>query len=70
MNKKVFRVGFGMLIDGKQYDANVGNFNILAKDAKEAIDKADGLLQSGNTDGEKWVEVFESVKYVLTIDAE
>lgn len=66
----VYFVGFGMLIAGEKYDANIGGYNVLAKTAKEAIEKADKKLESGELedDGGKWVEVFESVKFVLTID--
>ena len=71
MKKKVYRVGFGMLSDGKDYDKNMGAYNVIAKDAKEAIEKIDPLLTRGKEEGgETWVEVFESVKQVLTIDVE
>ena len=70
MKKNVYQVGFGMLSDGKDYDANVGAYNVIAKDAKEAIAKVDPLLESGKDMGETWFEVFEGVKYVLTIDVE
>lgn len=70
MKKKVYLIGFGMLSDGKDYDSNVGSYNVIAKDAKEAIEKVDPLLEKGKEDGETWVEVFESVKYILTVDVE
>ena len=71
MKKKVYQVGFGMLSRGKVYDSNVGFYNVIAKDAKEAIAKVDPLLESAMPESdETWVEVFESVKHVLTIDVE
>lgn len=70
MKNKIYRVGYGMLSRGKTYDANIGYHNVMAKNAKEAIAKVDPLLESGVEEGETWAEVFESVKYVLTIDVE
>ena len=70
MKRKIYRVGFGMLVEGEDYNEGMGSYNIIAIDAKEAIAKADLLLDSGVEDGERWVEAFESVEYVLTIDVE
>ena len=66
----VYKVTFGLIEEGRTYH-NQGKLNVLAKGAKEAIAKADKKLDTGKTEGGgKWVEVFEGIEFVLTIDIE
>ena len=67
----VYKVGYGIAVSGTKYDANIGSYYVMAATAKEAIEKAEGKLESGKeTDGETWTEIFESVGFILTIDIE
>ena len=61
----VYKVTFGA-VHKEGYDRNVSSYKILAKDGLEAIDKADSKAYSE----EGYVEVFESVEYILTIDVD
>ena len=61
----VYRVTFGAEHEGG-YDANVVNYNVLADSVVEAMDKT--LSKAHSEEG--YIEVFESVEYVLAIDVE
>lgn len=63
----VYKVTLGMIEEKRVYH-DQGRVNVRAKDAKEAIAKADKDLKRGEMNGREWAEVFEGIEYVLTID--